>query len=63
MNNQSIALSNRVNIKPLFGNGALVWFGTPHVEGHTMRENPDLFEAEGLVAPRAFSLISDYKIG
>lgn len=56
----SLVLGDRIYVEALLRDGTLVWLGTPHMEGHPMRENPDLLETKSFVAPGALGLIPNH---
>ena len=57
------SLSLDIDVEALLGNGALTGLGAAHVEGHAVREDPDLLEAERFVAPGALCLVADHQVG
>ena len=59
-----VLLRDWVDIKPLLRDRALVWvLGTAHVESHSVREDPNLLEAQLLVAHEAVLVFADDQVG
>ena len=57
------SLELQVDVEALLRDRALARLGTAHVEGHAVREDADLLEAERLVAPGALRLVTNYQVG
>jgi hypothetical protein len=56
-------IQNRVHVEALSSDWALLWvLGASHMEGHSVREDPDLLEAQLTFAYLALSVLANHQI-